>query len=90
MLLDWTGPARRDMASISHFISRDNPAAADRLLDAIQKKAARLLEFPELAPRGGRRGTRELIVHPSYRLVYRVDADTIFILRVLHTARRWP
>ncbi|MFO1210519.1 MAG: type II toxin-antitoxin system RelE/ParE family toxin [Amaricoccus sp.] len=35
-------------------------------------------------------GTRELVAHPSYRLIYNVRGDTVRILRVLHTARRWP
>jgi toxin ParE1/3/4 len=35
-------------------------------------------------------GTRELIPHESYRLVYEVEADTVWILALVHTARQWP
>lgn len=35
-------------------------------------------------------GTRELIPHESYRLVYEVLADTVWILALVHTARPWP
>ena len=35
-------------------------------------------------------GTRELIPHESYRLVYEVQADTVWILALAHTARLWP
>lgn len=34
-------------------------------------------------------GTRELIPHESYRLVG-VQADTVWILALVHTARQWP
>jgi plasmid stabilization system protein ParE len=35
-------------------------------------------------------GTRELIPHESYRLIYEVKADTVWILALVHTARMWP
>jgi len=35
-------------------------------------------------------GTRELIVHPNYLILYDVTADTVRILRILHAAMRWP
>lgn len=40
--------------------------------------------------RGQIPGTRELIPHESYRLVYEVQADTVRILALVHTARLWP
>lgn len=39
---------------------------------------------------GRRKGTRELVAHPSYLLIYDVSGRTIRILRVMHTARQWP
>ncbi|WP_303760981.1 type II toxin-antitoxin system RelE/ParE family toxin [Alcanivorax jadensis] len=35
-------------------------------------------------------GTRELIVHPHYMLVYDVQGKRVRILNVVHTARQWP
>ena len=37
-------------------------------------------------------GTRELIVHESYRLIYEVDEpdEVVWVLALVHTARRWP
>ena len=35
-------------------------------------------------------GTRELIPHESYRLVYEIDGETVWILTLVHTARQWP
>ena len=33
---------------------------------------------------------RELVVHPSYMLVYDVVGMQVRILSVVHTARQWP
>ncbi len=35
-------------------------------------------------------GTRELVLHESYRLIHEVQADTVWILALVHTARLWP
>ena len=35
-------------------------------------------------------GTRELIPHESYRLVYQIDGDIVWVLALVHTARQWP
>ena len=35
-------------------------------------------------------GTRELVAHRSYILIYAVKADQVQVLRLLHTARQWP
>jgi plasmid stabilization system protein ParE len=35
-------------------------------------------------------GTRELIPHESYRLVYQIDGETVWILTLVHAARLWP
>lgn len=37
-------------------------------------------------------GTRELIPHEAYRLVYEIDngEQTVWVLGLVHTARQWP
>ncbi|HAV9932718.1 type II toxin-antitoxin system RelE/ParE family toxin [Escherichia coli] len=43
--------------------------------------------------RNGRvEGTRELVIHPHFVLVYEVDSQwgKVYILRVLHTVQKWP
>ncbi|TJQ10425.1 type II toxin-antitoxin system RelE/ParE family toxin [Escherichia coli] len=36
--------------------------------------------------------TPELVIHPHFVLVYEVDSQwgKVYILRVLHTAQKWP
>lgn len=52
--------------------------------------AAQLADFPKLGHDGEIAGTRELIPHRSYRMVYEVIADTVWILLLIHAARQWP
>ena len=52
--------------------------------------AARLAEQPLLGRAGQIGGTRELIPHASYRLVYEVELGTVWVLVLIHTARQWP
>ena len=35
-------------------------------------------------------GTRELVVHRNYLLVYDVTDEQIRVLRLLHARRQWP
>lgn len=90
MKLAWTPEAVRDRIAIGDFIAAENPAAAASL-DALFSDAVSLLEAQ---PRAGRPGlipgTRELIPHENYRLVYEVREDMIWVLALVHVARRWP
>jgi len=31
-----------------------------------------------------------LIPHESYRLVYEIEGETVWVLALVHTARLWP
>ena len=52
--------------------------------------AARLPQHSMLGMPGIVPGSRELIPHESYRLVYQIDGETLWILTLVHTARLWP
>ena len=45
---------------------------------------------PISADRGTISGTHELIPHESYRLVYEIEQETVWILALVHTAKQWP
>ena len=65
---------------------------ASALAKLIRARAGRLSEPPTLFRKGRVRGTREMVVHPNYLVVYRVQerGRRVEILRVLHTTRQWP
>lgn len=90
MRLAWTTPALVDRIAIYDHIEADDPWAAAALDDQIMDAAERLRSHPEMGRAGRVPGTRELIAHPHYILIYSIDDETILILAVVHTSRQWP
>jgi addiction module RelE/StbE family toxin len=90
MKVFWASAAEQDRADILDFISQDNPLAAIRMDELFAEAAGCLAEYPNLGKPGLIAGTRELIPHESYRLVYEVQGETVWILALVHTARMWP
>lgn len=90
MELFWTPEAVQDRDDIYGFIEADNPAAALALDELFSQKANGLIDLPGIGRAGRLAGTRELVAHRNYMLVFDVADNTIRILRVLHTARHWP
>ena len=90
MELFWTPEAIQDRYDIYDHIEADNPAAALALDELLAEKASHLIDHPNLGRLGRETGTRELVAHKNYVLVYDVAGDRIRVLRVLHTARQWP
>ena len=86
----WTLSAEQDRADIVDFIAQDNPLAAIRMDEIFSAAVGRLAEHPLLERAGQIPGTRELIPHESYRVVYEVRAETVWILTLVHTDRLWP
>jgi addiction module RelE/StbE family toxin len=89
--LKWAETADRDLRDIEAFVAGDRPIAAVKLVLEIIDHAAILRDHPRFGRVGRRKGTRELIFgRLPYILVYRIRGNTIEILRVLHTSRKWP
>jgi len=72
------------------YVSDHDEVAATRLRDRMFDIAERIAEFPYMFRRGRRPNTREAVVHPNYILIYRVGAEAIEILSVLHTRQQYP
>jgi toxin ParE1/3/4 len=91
MQVAWTAAALRDLAAIRVYVASDNPRAADQQIALIFAAVARLSDFPELGRIGRRSMTRELVIpRTPYIIPYRIRADTIEVLRVLHGRQGWP
>jgi addiction module RelE/StbE family toxin len=88
--LVWRPSARDDLRSIITYIAERNQAAAASLAQAIEACAERPPDHPFLYRPGRAPGTREAVVHPNYILVYRVTAEAVEIVNVVHARQRYP
>jgi plasmid stabilization system protein ParE len=88
MIVQVSAEAERDLEEIGDYIARDNPARAIAVLQQLRAKCLGLAEFPErfpLVPRYERDGVRHR-VHGDYLIFYRVEAEKVFVLHILHGA----
>jgi len=86
----WTRPALLQLGEAREYIAIDNPEAASRQIDLIEKSVTQLTVFPMMGRNGMRAGTREFPVPSTpYILVYRAAKSTLQILALLHGARNW-
>ena len=90
MKVIWTPEAEEDRDDIWLHIAADNLRAAVRMDELFSDAATRLADHPKLGRPGKIPGTRELIPHENYRLVYEIEAETVWVLTLLHAARQWP
>ncbi|MDR2000035.1 MAG: type II toxin-antitoxin system RelE/ParE family toxin [Zoogloeaceae bacterium] len=85
----WSTQAKRQRRAVWNYIAADNPRAANHMDELFEAAANRLAVHPKMGKIGEIPDTRELIPHKSYRMVYRITEDTIWIVTLIHTAREW-
>ncbi|WP_183800566.1 type II toxin-antitoxin system RelE/ParE family toxin [Mycoplana azooxidifex] len=90
----WSLHALEDLKQQIRPIARDDPAAARSVVGRIDAAATMLGERPVGRP-GRVGGTYEKSVNGlPYVIAYSIETrdgrETVFILRVIHTARNWP
>lgn len=91
MKVRWLDDTLADVTEIYRYVAADNPAVAAGVVQRIQAAVRLLAEMPHLGRPGRWSGTRELVVpRTPYIVPYRVQGDLVEILRVFHSARRWP
>jgi toxin ParE1/3/4 len=86
----WRAEARNDLASIVRYIANHNPSAARRMKSVIEAAVLPLSEHPFIYRPGRVPGTRELVAHPNYVVVYRVTSNQVEIINVLHARQQYP
>lgn len=86
----WRATARDDLLQIIRYIANEDPKAARQLKERLESVVLPLAEHPYLYRFGRVPGTRELIAHPNYILVYRVAADAMEVVNVLHARQQYP
>ena len=89
MEIVWTEPAEADLSEIFDYIARDTQVYAERFVDRIIEAVSKLIDHPHmgrLVPEAERDNVRELI-YRGYRIIYLVQAETIFVLTIVHGSR---
>jgi len=90
MKILWLREALRNLDREAAYIAEDDPEAARRIVGRIREAVARLKFHANLGRSGRVPGTRELVVSGTpYIIPYRVRYQSVEVLRVFHSARRW-
>ncbi|WP_408914414.1 type II toxin-antitoxin system RelE/ParE family toxin [Brucella pseudogrignonensis] len=88
MIVEFSGEAENDLEQIVDYIAKDNPLRALSFVQELRSKCEALayspLAFP-LVPRYESYDIRRR-VHGSYLIFYRVRAEQVVIVHVLHGA----
>ena len=87
--LQWSEEALEDIESIANYIEKDSPVYAKAVVSNFFEKVEILKNFPELGravPETSNEKIREIFVY-SYRLIYRLDSDSLLIIAVVHGKR---
>ncbi|QDX25489.1 type II toxin-antitoxin system RelE/ParE family toxin [Sphingomonas suaedae] len=88
--LRWEADALLQFELLIQFVRDRDERAAEALARRIGDGAERIRHFPESGRPGRVDGTRELIVHPNYLVVYQIVPESIDIIRLLHSRQRYP
>ena len=86
----WLDEARDELDAIAAFVADWNVDAAIRLMEQIEHAAVSLTQFPYRGRSGRVAGTRELLAHPNYWMIYEVKSNCIEISAVLHARHEYP
>jgi plasmid stabilization system protein ParE len=82
--IEWSGQARADLLSIVGGMARADPGAAQLFKNDIEARVA------DIESRGRPEGPQQLAIRAGFAVVYENLVFSTLVLRVLHTARRWP
>lgn len=88
--LIWSPAARDELSEILDYISQFNEDASENLRARIDSLVEKVQHNPQLFRSGRVPGTREIVAHPNYIVVYRVLADHIEVVSVVHARQEYP
>jgi len=87
----WSPSALKDVDSIAEYIARDSTDQSSLLVVRLLGATDRLQNFPlsgRIIPEIGNSVCRE-IIYGSYRIMYRIVDDEVWITGVVHGAQDW-
>ena len=88
----WTERAEQDLEDIlTYYLSAAGVRVAKSIYGRIRTQVQSLKQFPERARPGRVAGTREYVIaRLPFIAVIQVQGDAVFILDIVHTARKYP
>ncbi|MCF6248325.1 MAG: type II toxin-antitoxin system RelE/ParE family toxin [Desulfobacula sp.] len=91
MPVKWTRKALLNLDQAIEYIASDKPMAAAEAGAKVWNAAKMLADHPGIGRPGRVAGTREFVIQGlPYILPYVERNSVVYILRVMHTAMRWP
>jgi len=88
--IHWRRDAEEDLNNILTYIAERSPSGAANLLEDIERSIYGISQNPYLYRRGRVSGTREIVAHPNYIIVYQETLDAIEIVAILHSRQQYP
>ncbi len=87
--LIWTARCLDDLERLIQFIEHDAPVAACRFAERIIDRVEMLQINPRLGGFLSEDDTRKYreLIKGSYRIIYRIEGDTVYLVAVHHAAR---
>lgn len=92
MSVNWSATAAAQLQAIRDYLARSSPGYAQALAERIVERTERLATEPLIGAEVREYGDetiREVFEHP-YRILYRVQAQEIQVIAVIHASRRLP
>jgi plasmid stabilization system protein ParE len=90
--ITWSPLAIDRVAEIAKYIAQDSPNSAQKWVESTFKIVERLEQFPKsgrIVPEIKQDDFRE-IIHGNYRIIYRLQSESISILTVRHGRQLLP
>ncbi len=89
MRVRYTLRAQSDLDTIYTYLDQRAPAAVRAVKEVIERRIARLADFPFMAPTTDEPGIYELtIVRYPYKIYYEVEDEEVWIIHIRDARRR--
>ena len=90
--LIWLRTANNDLIQVYNYIYKDSIYYSIKTVNDIVNLVEKLKVFPYMGrkiPEYNIESQRELI-YKSYRIIYKIESDNVFIRRIWHSKREMP
>ncbi len=91
MKIKITKLAFQDLQSVKDYIGQDKPNAALAVFKRVIEAIENIATFPSMGRTGRVPNTKELVVSGTpLIIIYQIQQDVLYVVRIIHTARKWP